>query len=94
MKSFLIFLFVICTSPVFGQHHFKGVVKDSQSKEPLIGATAVVAGMPETGTSADANGVIEIQDIPAGEQVVIFSYVGYESIERPFSFPLPFRGAH
>ena len=37
---------------VFGQNTFKAVIKDSETKEPLIGATAILSGTA-TGATAD-----------------------------------------
>jgi iron complex outermembrane receptor protein len=63
---------------VFGQNTFKAVIKDSETKEPLIGATAILSGTA-TGATADINGMITLTNIPNGKQIIEFRYIGYET---------------
>ncbi len=82
------FLFSIgCTSAGMGQHTFSALVKDGHTHSPLPGATAVLAGT-QTGGSADENGVITISDLPAGEHLIVFSFVGYHEERLSFQLPL------
>ena len=60
---------------VFGQNTFKAVIKDSETKEPLIGATAILSGTA-TGATADINGMITLTNIPNGKQIIEFRYIG------------------
>jgi outer membrane receptor for ferrienterochelin and colicins len=69
------------------QNLFKAVVKDSATHEFLIGATAVVKGTVN-GASADENGEITISGIPSGEQTIVFSSIGHNTLEKTFLFPL------
>lgn len=88
MKKFILpLLAIIYTSLAFGQNTFKAVMKDSLTKEPLIGSTAVLKGTTN-GSSADMNGKLEIKNIPNGKQTIVFSYIGYENLELTFMFPL------
>ena len=59
---------------VFGQNTFKAVIKDSETKEPLIGATAILSGTA-TGATADINGMITLTNIPNGKQIIEFRYI-------------------
>jgi iron complex outermembrane receptor protein len=72
---------------VFGQNTFKAVIKDSETKEPLIGATAILSGTA-TGATADINGMITLTNIPNGKQIIEFRYIGYETRKDTFDFPL------
>lgn len=72
---------------VFGQNTFKAVIKDSETKEPLIGATAILSGTA-TGATADIDGLITLTNIPNGKQVIEFRYIGYETRKDTFEFPL------
>ncbi|MEY4875029.1 MAG: hypothetical protein RL708_178 [Bacteroidota bacterium] len=72
---------------VFGQNTFKAIIKDSESKETLIGATALLKGTTN-GASADANGILEIKNIATGKQTIVFSYLGFEKLEKEFDFPI------
>ena len=88
MKNFILpLLAIIYTSLAFGQNTFKAIIKDSESKETLIGATAILQGTTN-GASADQNGFIEIKNIPDGKQIIIFRYIGYQEKTDTFNFPL------
>ena len=88
MKIFaLSVMLLLITTTVFAQNTFKAIIQDSESKEILIGATAVLQGT-HNGESADINGLLEIKNIPDGKQVIVFSYVGYEQRTETFNFPL------
>jgi iron complex outermembrane receptor protein len=88
MKQIILpFLAILFTSMAYGQNSFKAIIKDSESKETLFGATAVLEGTTN-GSSADENGYIEINNVPNGIQTIIFSYLGYEETKLTFSFPL------
>ena len=64
MKKFVLpILAIIYTSLAFGQHTFKAIIKDSESKELLLGSTAILQGTTN-GASANQNGYIEIKNIP------------------------------
>lgn len=86
-KIILPLLAFIYTSLVFGQNTFKAIIKDSESKEILMGATAILKGT-QYGASADQNGFIEIKNIPDGKQSIIFNYIGYQEKTKTFNFPL------
>ena len=70
-----------------GQNTFKAIIKDSQTKETLFGATVILQGTTN-GAVADENGFVEIKNIPDGKQVIIFSYIGYKEKNYTFYFPL------
>ena len=77
----------ICLSQIsFAQNTFKSTVKDSLTKEPLIGASAVLKET-SNGSSSDINGKIEIKNIPDGQQTIVFSYIGYKTFELALVFP-------
>ena len=40
------------------------------------------------GASSDENGIITISNIPDGKQHITFSYLGYESETKSYTFPL------
>ncbi len=88
MKKFIVLLFATFNIiNVFGQNIFKAVIKDSETKELLIGSTAVLQGTTN-GSSADINGLLEIKNIPDGKQIIVFSYIGYKQRIDTFNFPL------
>ena len=83
----MLFIPLFNITTMFGQNSFKAVVKDSVTKEPLIGATAVVQGTTN-GASADVNGMIEIKNIPDGKQVLVFKFIGYKERKDTINFPM------
>lgn len=88
MKQFVLpLLAILYTSLAWGQNTFKATIKDSETKEPLLGATAIVKSISK-GTVSDINGTIEITNIPNGQQIIVFSYIGYEDRVDTFDFPL------
>ena len=88
MKKFILLLIAVMNIvTVFGQNSLKVVIKDSETKEPLIGATAVLEKTTK-GASADVTGMLIIENIPDGKQLIVFSYVGYETRKDTFDFPL------
>src|SRR5690554_7588575 len=88
MKFKIILLLMVAFNihTVFGQNTFKAVIKDSETKEPLIGATAILSGT--TGATADIDGLITLINIPNGKQIIEFRYIGYEIRKDTFEFPL------
>ena len=71
----------------FSQYHFKALIIDKETHEPLPGSSAVVKGTTK-GAIADMNGFIILKDLPPGRQTIEFSFVGYESYAQSYVFPL------
>lgn len=88
MKRLLFILCFFVFTKAYSQNTFQAVIKDAHTKEPLIGATAVLVGST-TGASADLKGLVTINNIPNGTQIIVFSFVGYETRKDTFEFPLP-----
>jgi len=88
MKVLLIIMLVgLHVSAGSGQNVFRAIIRDSETLEPLAGATAAVNGTP-IGASAGSDGSVTLQDIPDGSHVLVFSLIGYERVTRTFTFPL------
>ncbi|GAA3967153.1 TonB-dependent receptor [Mucilaginibacter dorajii] len=69
------------------QNIFKAVIKDGKTQETLIGATATVQGL-SIAAASDTAGIITLTKIPDGQQVIKFSYVGYQTRLDTLTFPL------
>lgn len=67
------------------QSVLSGTVVDSQSGEPVPGVSILLKGTVR-GTVSDESGNFELL-IPAGNQVVMVSYLGYEGQELELSIP-------
>lgn len=89
MKSILLLAFMaFAYLPLRAQNSLKAVILNEEDKEPLIGATAVLAGSAN-GAAADANGFIYLMNIPDGKQAITFSFIGYEERTDTITFPYP-----
>ncbi|RLD29640.1 MAG: TonB-dependent receptor [Bacteroidetes bacterium] len=86
-KLILFLLAMLYTSITLGQNTLKVIIKDSESKEVLFGASAIIQGTT-IGASSDENGFLEINNIPNGKQIITFSYIGYLGKTDTFNFPL------
>jgi iron complex outermembrane receptor protein len=75
--SFILFLAVTLT--VTGQRTIHGKVTDSETGEGVIGANVVVKGST-VGTVTDFDGSYSVV-VPAGFDIIRFSYTGYNTIE-------------
>lgn len=87
LKIILLLLVALNINAVFAQNTFKAILKDKETKEPLIGATAILDGTTN-GATADNNGLVTLTNIPNGKQVIEFRYIGYEERKDTFGFPL------
>ncbi|MCP4310644.1 MAG: TonB-dependent receptor [Bacteroidetes bacterium] len=64
-----------------GNATIKGTITDALSGEVLIGTNIAISGS-SLGASSDLNGEFTISNIPAGQQTVVFRYIGYKTVER------------
>ena len=87
MKYFIVPLLALWTFNINAQNTLKAYLKDKETKEVLLGATVSLQGTTN-GTTADANGYIELKNIPDGKQVIEYKYVGYEERIDTIDFPL------
>jgi outer membrane receptor for ferrienterochelin and colicins len=83
----LLFIALTCSSLTWGQNTFNAIVKDSETKESLVGATVIVQGTT-IGSITDPNGLVQVRNIPNGKQVIIIRFVGYEVKSDTFTFPM------
>ena len=86
MKSILFFCLLMATSAV-GQSMLRARIVDAQSLAPLPGATVQVISLNQ-GTSADANGLAVLTDIPNGSYQVTTRLMGYKTAQNNLTFPL------
>lgn len=86
-KIFIIAVLMIMYASLAAQSTFKAYIKDDENKEALIGVTALLVGT-SNGVSADVNGLVILNNIPDGKQIIRFTFVGYEERTDTLSFPL------
>jgi iron complex outermembrane receptor protein/outer membrane receptor for ferrienterochelin and colicins len=87
MRYIIAFAFTILLQHAYSQYIFTCLVKDSASNEVLPGVTVVLKGTG-AGSFTDAKGIATIKSIPAGEQTLIFTFIGYRTLEQTVTFPL------
>ncbi|MCE7055008.1 TonB-dependent receptor [Algoriphagus sp. AGSA1] len=77
---FIVLINMVWSFSLFAQGtDIRGVVKDGETGEPLIGVSVLVKGTSK-GVITDMDGVYSIQDI-APDDVLFFSYLGYTTQE-------------
>ncbi len=78
--SFLLLLFFSALTAQTPTQSIKGAVIDKDTRQPLIGATVVVASLENRpGTITDYDGNFELLNIPTGRHQLEFQYLGYET---------------
>lgn len=84
MKKVLVCLLVWFTMPLFAQYdaHLTGHVLDETTGEHLPYVNVQLKGT-NIGTVTDETGHYLLKDLPIGRQTIVFSYVGYETLELP-----------
>ncbi len=85
-KIILLLAAVLSINSSFSQNIFKAILKDSTTQETLVGATAVLKGT-SNGASSNSNGEITINNIPDGEQTIVYSSISYKKSEQTYTFP-------
>lgn len=88
MKSFLLSVAAVFVYQLaFSQSTFRAIVKDEHTQQALVGVNVSVQNT-SLGGSTNPNGEIVIENIPEGAQTLVFSYIGYETLEQTFTFPI------
>ena len=82
-RYLFILLFSIPALSSFAQKKFtiSGTIKDAATGETLIGATVRIKELPASGTATNSYGFYSLT-APAGNYTLLFSYVGYQTIEK------------
>lgn len=87
MKKLTVLLIaLLCTFIAYSQNTLKAIIKDGKTHQPLIGATAMMQGTI-IGSQSDTSGLITITNIPNGNQIIKFGYIGYEPQLDTVTFP-------
>lgn len=85
-KAFFPVIAVLASTIANGQNTFRGIVKDSLTKEILSGATAIIKNS-SAGHTSNRSGEFSLNNIPGGRQIIVLSHVGYQTKEFEFIFP-------
>ncbi|EMR03647.1 TonB-dependent receptor [Cesiribacter andamanensis] len=88
MRLFFLLAFSCLSAlPLLAQHRVTLRIQDHDSGESLPGATVLLKGSQQ-GATANTQGVLTLENIPPGRQVLVFSYVGYATRQLVLQFPL------
>lgn len=84
MHKYLTLALLMIAAPLVAQYdaHLTGHVLDERTGEHLPYVNVQVKGT-NIGTVTDESGHYLLQDLPIGHQTILFSYVGYETLELP-----------
>lgn len=77
-KMLVLGILFFISSRIFGQVTLEGIVVDSLTQEPLIGASVFITGTTQ-GDATNLNGEYKIHNIPEGNYKLRVSYVGYDT---------------
>ncbi|SMO42586.1 TonB-dependent receptor [Gracilimonas mengyeensis] len=64
-----------------GYGRIEGTVTDAVNQEALIGVNVMIQGT-SLGSASDIDGNFVIRRVPAGQQTVIVSYIGYDQVQE------------
>lgn len=80
MKKIILALILGLSAISYGQNKLSGTISDSNN-QPLAGVS-VYAPELHKGTTTDANGNYTFSNLPAGNLNIIFSFVGYNTVNQ------------
>jgi hypothetical protein len=85
-KNFLLLFFIMTWGfPVFSQTAaIRGFVYDEKNGEPVI-FTNVYLYQTTHGAATDVNGYFQISKLPAGDYLLVVSYLGYDTLSVPIT---------
>ncbi|RYU95108.1 TonB-dependent receptor [Emticicia agri] len=86
-RIILVYIFILITHLSFAQNQPAIIVKDSKTKEPLIGATVTIKGTRIGGTT-DIEGKISLKSVANGERTILVSFISYTNAEQKITFPV------
>jgi TonB-dependent receptor len=79
MSIKLLFIFFLLSTSTFAAitGTIKGIITDAETNEALPGANIVLEGTSR-GTATDLDGKYRITNVPAGESILVVTYIGYQ----------------
>lgn len=88
MKQIVIFLTLTLLSAQLKAITLKGLVKDAQTGEELIGASVYVKEHPEIGSTTGLDGTFLLKDIPSDRNyTLVCRYISYQTMEHKMDNP-------
>ena len=84
---FVLFAVLFSTISAYSQNTYQAIIKDAKTNQLLTGATVKVLGTT-LGTRSGNDGLVILNNIPSGKQVIQFSHVGFKNRRDTLTFPL------
>lgn len=78
---------VLFTVSAYAQNTYKAIVKDAKTNKALPGVTIKLL-RSVIGSVSDADGQVVLNNIPSGQQVIQFSYIGFKTRTDTLTFPI------
>jgi len=66
----------------------EGIVRDAQTREPLIGASVFLKNDKTNGTTTGLDGSFILKNLKSNKVTLICSYISYKTLEKEISIPL------
>lgn len=85
-KICLLFAALFFAANVFGQNSLKIKVTNTETKEPLQGATVIFKEIENT-TVTDSSGISVFKNLTAGKFTLVISHIGFATEEIPVTIP-------
>ncbi|MFM2225318.1 MAG: hypothetical protein RJA07_1520 [Bacteroidota bacterium] len=76
-KLFLSVVAIFISINTFSQNTFKAIIKDAETNQPLMGATAYIQSTKQ-GAVTDTSGIVIITNVPTDTFKIECSFIGYE----------------
>lgn len=81
MRYFITTLLLLCSFVLQSQTAIKGAVYDDQTNLPLAGVNILISKL-NVGTSTNAKGQFQLNEIPKGKYIIEFSFIGYNKFTK------------
>ena len=81
MRLTVLIVVIFIQTNLLAQYNITGTVKDKVDGKPLVGVNVYLPDF-SIGAVTDTNGFYRISDLPKGESIVRFSFIGYQTVYR------------
>lgn len=75
------------TVSAYAQNTYKAIIKDAKTNQAIPGTTLKIQGTNISSISA-TDGLITLNNVPSGKQILQFSYIGFKTRTDTLTFPL------
>jgi len=86
-RTIMLLAMVLLASAAYAQNTYRAIIKDAKTKQILPGTTVRILGAA-LATISDNTGLVTINGIASGRQLIQYSYVGFQAKTDTLIFPL------